>query len=394
VNASYPLVPLSAVLSERKEKPTSDALLAGEIRIVEKIGFNDGRIYLREEGASKTSMILIRPGDLVVSGINAAKGAIAVYEEDNIVPAAATIHYGAYEPNHARTDVRYLWWLLRSRTFRNLLLEHVPGGIKTELKAKRFLPVPVPLPPLSEQHRIVTRIEELAARIEDARGLRQQALEETKALMSSVLMHTAQSLLASHKPQPLDELTGFVGDMNHEMPKAVEQGIPLVSPKDFGPNRTIGFADAKLISREDYVRLSRKCRPQRNDILLARYGTIGAARFVDTNEEFLASYSIAVVRPDPERVDAKFLYWMIVSPYIQRQAVAGIRGSGMADLGLKTIRQFSVPTLARHKQRQVVEYLEDLQVKVDAQKRMQTETAAELDALLPSVLDRAFKGQL
>ena len=31
---------------------------------------------------------------------------------------------------------------------------------------------------------------------------------------------------------------------------------------------------------------------------------------------------------------------------------------------------------------------------LDALKRLQTETAAELNALLPSILDRAFKGEL
>jgi hypothetical protein len=31
---------------------------------------------------------------------------------------------------------------------------------------------------------------------------------------------------------------------------------------------------------------------------------------------------------------------------------------------------------------------------VDALKRLQAETAAELDALLPAVLDKAFKGEL
>ncbi len=37
--------------------------------------------------------------------------------------------------------------------------------------------------------------------------------------------------------------------------------------------------------------------------------------------------------------------------------------------------------------------LDALQVEVDALKRLQAETAAELDALLPSILDRAFKGE-
>src|SRR5260370_41408629 len=90
---------LGEVLAERHEIPSDDDLSLGNIRIVEKIGFNEGRIQLRIDSQTKTGMILIRPGDLVVSGINAAKGAIAIYDEANGAPVAATIHYGAYTAN-------------------------------------------------------------------------------------------------------------------------------------------------------------------------------------------------------------------------------------------------------------------------------------------------------
>ncbi len=42
----------------------------------------------------------------------------------------------------------------------------------------------------------------------------------------------------------------------------------------------------------------------------------------------------------------------------------------------------------------IVAYLDKLQPKVEALKRLQAETATELDALLPSILDKAFKGEL
>jgi type I restriction enzyme S subunit len=42
----------------------------------------------------------------------------------------------------------------------------------------------------------------------------------------------------------------------------------------------------------------------------------------------------------------------------------------------------------------IVAYLDKLQAKVEALKRLQAETATELDALLPSILDKAFKGEL
>lgn len=45
-------------------------------------------------------------------------------------------------------------------------------------------------------------------------------------------------------------------------------------------------------------------------------------------------------------------------------------------------------------QQRIVARLNDLQAKVDVVKRLQAETQAELDALLPAVLDRAFRGEL
>jgi hypothetical protein len=65
VNYKWPLVSLGEVLTERREVPVADDLISGRIRIVTKVGFNDGQIQLRADGETKTGMILIRPGDLV-----------------------------------------------------------------------------------------------------------------------------------------------------------------------------------------------------------------------------------------------------------------------------------------------------------------------------------------
>ena len=181
-------------------------MASGKIRIVAKIGFNEGKIELRSDGETRTNMILIRPGDLVLSGINAGKGAIAIYDKGNPGPVAATIHYGAYIVKEGKADIRYLWWLLRSQTFRAILLENLPGGIKTELKSKRLLPVPVPLPPLPEQQRLLAKIEALSARIEEARSFRDDANNKVD-LISSAAMHL---LFNSHSaPQfMMEEIVG------------------------------------------------------------------------------------------------------------------------------------------------------------------------------------------
>ena len=45
-------------------------------------------------------------------------------------------------------------------------------------------------------------------------------------------------------------------------------------------------------------------------------------------------------------------------------------------------------------QQRIVAYLDGLQAKVNALRELQSKTREELDALLPSVLDKAFKGEL
>jgi type I restriction enzyme S subunit len=73
----------------------------------------------------------------------------------------------------------------------------------------------------------------------------------------------------------------------------------------------------------------------------------------------------------------------------QRSPWGADRGVGCGD-----VKAFVVPVPPLPDQRRVVAELDALQAEVDALKRLQAETAAELDALLPAILDRAFKGQL
>ena len=57
-------------------------------------------------------------------------------------------------------------------------------------------------------------------------------------------------------------------------------------------------------------------------------------------------------------------------------------------------KSFVVPVPPLPEQRRIVAELDALQAEVDALKRLQVETTTKLDALLPVILDRAFKGEL
>jgi type I restriction enzyme, S subunit len=387
------LRPLGDVLTERREKPTIDDLDAGRVRIIEKISFNTGRIQLRTDCRTKTGMILVRPGDVVVSGINAAKGAIAIYDEAATVPAAATIHYGAYSIKPGVADVRFLWWLLRSRFFQERLVEYVPGGIKTELKAKRLLPIPIPLPPLFEQRRVVARIEELASRINEASGLRRDATEAAELLMARV----AESRLSGDFPRVcLEAVCPVISDGTHQTPRYTEEGAIFLSAQNVKPFRFMP-AKHRKVSVEDFNAYTARYKPRKGDVLLTRVGAgIGEAAVVDQDIEFAIYVSLALIRPDSTKLAPEFLvHWLNSTEgrASSRRETLG-RGHSQGNLNLKLLRRVLLPVPSLHEQFEIVAELNALQAKVDALKQLQVETAAELDALVPAVLDCAFKGRL
>ncbi len=342
-------------------------------------------------------MILIRPGDLVVSGINAAKGAIAIYGTENDEPAAATIHYGAYSSNGNRGDTMFLWWLLRSGTFRELLREYVPGGIKTELKAKRLLPVPIPLPPLPEQRRILARIEELTRKVTEARDLHHAASTAAEVLGGAVISTICAQ--AECQAQTVRQLLAGSELRNGRSVKSSGdvEGVRCLILSSMRDGR-IDVTDAKpvpLSRSEAGPFLARK-----GDVFVVRGNgskrLCGRAGLVVDEPDSIVFPDLFIHVPLPrDRVLPEFFVavWNSASTrkVVEEKAKTT---SGIWKINQGHIETTSVPVPSVDIQRQIVAELDALQAKVDEMKRLQAETQAELDALMPSILDRAFKGEL
>ena len=142
-------------LTPRKERYKADDPAISDMPRIEKIDFT-GKIFISNK-PSKTGMIVIQPGDFVISGINVAKGAMAVYQGD--IPVKATIHYSSYGVDHNIINLEYFKRFLKSPVFIRLLKEQVPGGIKTEIKPKHLLPLTIDLPDTAEQESILSRFQ-------------------------------------------------------------------------------------------------------------------------------------------------------------------------------------------------------------------------------------------
>ena len=170
-------VRIGEFLTERqgRYKPDDNAIVT--YKRLDKIDFS-GTIHISEK-PSKTDMIIVQPGDLVISGTNVAKGAIAVYQ--GVEPVTATMHYSSYIFDDSVVDLEYFKYFVKSPAFIETLKKQAKGGIKTEIKSKVFLPLEISLPDLPTQKQIVKRISvnlkrvnELAKEIETQKGYAKQ----------------------------------------------------------------------------------------------------------------------------------------------------------------------------------------------------------------------------
>lgn len=191
----------------------------------------------------------------------------------------------------------------------------------------------------------------------------------------------------------LVELCTAIGDVDHKMPKAQEEGIPYVSTKDFLQDGQINFDGAKKISEEDFKRLCRKIYPERGDILLSRYGTVGEVRLVKTDLAFQASYSIAILKPVSHQVN-KFIATALQSEPIQAQIKNYVRGVAQPDLGLAHIRELNLAFPPLAEQKRIIAKIEELFTQLDAGVELLKKVKAQLKRYRQAVLKAAVEGKL
>lgn len=182
-----------------------------------------------------------------------------------------------------------------------------------------------------------------------------------------------------------------IGDIDHKMPKAVATGVPFLSAKDLKDSGELDFSDPKYISEEDFIRLSRKVLPRRDDIIYSRIGAkLGKARLVEVDTRFLISYSCCLIRPKHQFVDKRFLQIFLDSHLALRQAHSGVQSIGVPDLGLGEIKAYRIPMPPLAEQHRIVAKVDELMALCDQLETQLVTSEADSRRLLEAVLRDAL----
>src|SRR5712692_4357400 len=171
MSKSFPLVPLGEILTQvsRLEKVDPDK----EYRILGAHWYAKG-LYIKDtkfgSEIQADRVYRIECGDFVYNRLFAWKGSFAIATEENS-ECYVSNEFPVFSTNQERVNAQYLQRYFNRSTVWEEALGLSSGGTPTSrnrLKENKLLSMKVPLPSLEEQRRIVVRIEELAAKIEEA----------------------------------------------------------------------------------------------------------------------------------------------------------------------------------------------------------------------------------
>lgn len=391
----WPIVPLAKVIEHRKSFITID-----DTSIYKRcrVQLHVKGIVLRDsiEGAliKTKSQQVCRTDEFLVAEIDAKVGGFGMVPPD-LDGAIVSSHYFLYTIDRTMLLPEFLGFYVRTPCFRDQVKAQGSTNYAA-IRPSQVLDYVIPLPPVKEQRRIVTKIEHLVTKISEAHGLHRQSRKVIEVLMPGVVHHVMTEDVQGGQWRAFGEFEPHVtsGPRNWSRYYS-DAGLRFYRAQDIGANFEV-VADKKQFLTPPDGSQGRTAMLKHGDLMIIITGaTVGrAALFHRTLEPGFVSQHVAICRLPQSQIDPRYALWHLRGRIGQEQLLGQRYGQGKPGLNLTNIRSLQLPLRPLEEQRRIVSYLDGLLANVDSLKVLQQKVATELDALLPSILDRAFGGEL
>lgn len=275
-------------------------------------------------------------------------------------------------------------------------------GIRN-LKFDEYKDIKVPLPPLSEQQRIVAILDEAFASIVKAKANAEQNLKNVKELFESICN---QELWQQNKNCPQKKLAEIV-DNNRggvkigpfgsalKIGELVDKGDVRVLYIENIVNNKFDWEKEKYITNEKFDEL-RNYEVFSGDVLITIMGTIGRTAIVPENlgKAIISSHLIKITL-NQKLISSEFLNYSLNSnPFVVLQLFGQAKGAIMKGINSSIIKNLIIPLPAIKEQSMIVKRLHALNEETKRLETIYRQKLNDLEELKKSLLTKAFNGEL
>ena len=304
---------------------------------------------------------------------------------------------------------KYTFWFISQEQF-------IRGGVATysgtvgqqRISMDYVRTYPVPVPPPSEQYRIVDRIESLFAKLDEAKQKAQDALDSFETRKAAILHKaftgelTAQWRkkhgvgMESWKEKEIGQiafvtkLAGFEYTKNIA-PNLVDTGIPLFKGKNVQKGELIlefeSYIPENISDELPRSQLNRKC------LLTPYVGTIGNIAIFDGSFKAHLGSNVGKIEINSDTYEEYVLYYLR-SDFGYKELTKQKKATAQESISIQAIREVLVRIPLQEEQIEIVRILDDLLAKEQQAKEAAEKVLEQIDLIKKSILARAFRGEL
>ena len=347
--------------------------------------------FITEEGLLNSSAKIFPAGTLLIALYGATIGKLAFLGIDAATNQAVC---GIFQ--NENVSLKYLYYYLLFQ--RPNLIKQGVGGAQPNISQTILKKLEISYPDsITEQQRIVARIEELFSELDKAVGTLKTTKEQLEVYRQAVLVDIFSQ---EHPLRQLKEisvaLSGFAFKSKNYTPDGKYTVIKIGNVKD----GYLDFSRDKTRTNEVTDRILQKYLLEQGDCLITLTGTRGKRDYgfvsmIERQTDYLLNQRVAALRFDTMIALPEFFRYYLSSLNYRNQFFKYETGNvGQGNVGIKALCEPAVPCPPLDTQKKIVDQISDRLSVCDSIEKTVDTALAQADAMRQSILKQAFEGTL
>jgi type I restriction enzyme S subunit len=322
------------------------------------------------------------PNDIIISKTGATIGKVALIPPD-MKEANTTSSVGKVTVDPKKANPRFILQFMRSPPFQRAMWAVSHKSAQPGFNIKDLKQFKIPLPPLTEQERIVNLLDEA----DELRKLRAQADRHSTALIPA-LFHEMFGNAELHCPSvTIEEAVEQFIDYRGKTPEKSLSGVALVTAKIVTSGRIL--PPTEYIPEENYDSWMRRGLPRTGDVLFTMEAPLGEVAMVKETHIALAQ-RILLMRPQANILDSCYFMTALKMPCVWKQIEERATGSTVRGIRQAELRKITMPVPPLPLQKEFAKRVSEIRELEAAQ----AVSRQRVEHLFQSMLHRAFNQEL
>ncbi len=373
------------------------------IRLIQtgNIGFGyfkdkvDKSRFISEDTFKRLRCTEIKAGDLLVSRLPDPVGKSCIIPETNtkmITGVDCTI----IRPKDFLLSEFLCYYQMSDKYLKDVQIG-VSGATRQRISRKNLGQIKIPIPPLSEQLKIVSILDDAFESIERAKSNAEQNLKNAKELFESYLQGVFENKEDGWKEIILEEATELISKGSSPKWQGInyvdEPGVLFITSENVGEN-TLLLKEKKYVE-DKFNQKEKKSILKNGDVLTNIVGaSIGRTAIFDLDENSNINQAVCLIRCKEKILNNEFLTYLLNSPFVKIHLHENEVNNARANLSLGFFRSLVIPLPKLEVQKKIVEKIKSFHIITKDLEVVYQNKIDNIIELKKSILQKAFNGEL